>query len=76
MGTNRNVIWGIGGALLALLLVAVFSGGGMGGIGTMMGGGMMGGGMGGVAFMLLCWAIVLALLVLLVTWGINQLQRR
>ena len=71
MGTNRNVFWGVGGALLVLLVVAIFSGGGMGGIGT-----MIGGGMGGVVFMLLCWAIVIALLALPVIWGINQIQRR
>jgi hypothetical protein len=81
-----------GAALGVLLLVASMMGGGMGdrgammgpgmmahsvdGVGAMMGGGMMGGGFSGMLLMLLFWAIVIALLVTLLTWVLNQRQRR
>ena len=76
MMTNQKVLWGLGGTLLVLVLVAVFSGGGMGGVGTMMGGGMMGGGTGGMFFMLFAWSLVIAFFVTLFTWGTNQSQRQ
>ena len=75
MMTNQKVLWGLGGTLLVVVLVAVFSGGGMGGVGTMMGGGMMGGGMGGITFMLLSWGLVIAFVVSLSLWGLSQRQR-
>jgi len=81
-----------GAALGVLLLVAGMMGGGMGnrgtmmgrsmmgrgvdGVGAMMGGGMMGSGFSGMLLMLLFWAIVVALLVTLFTWVLNQRQRR
>jgi len=74
MGKNRKIIVGVSGAaLVVLLLVAGMIG--IGGRGTMMGGGMMGGGFGGMLLMLLVWALVIALLVTLFTWGINQRQQ-
>jgi uncharacterized membrane protein len=57
------------GALLTLLLVGVFSGGGM------MSGGMMAGGMIGMSLMLLFWVLVLALIVAAVVWVVNQAWR-
>ena len=36
MAEKQKVVWGVGGALLVLLLVAVFTGGGMGGVGTVL----------------------------------------
>ncbi len=57
------------GALLTLLLVGVFSGGGM------MSGGMMGGGMIGMSLMLFFWILVLALIVAAVVWVVNQARR-
>lgn len=69
------------GLLLTLLLIGVFSGGGMmDGMGQMMGGGMMSGGMMvggllGMFLMLLFWVLVLALLAALVVWVVNQARR-
>ncbi len=69
------------GVLLTLLLVGVFSGGGMmAGMGQMMGGGMMSGGMMaggllGMFLMLLFWVLVLTLLAALVVWVVNQARR-
>jgi uncharacterized membrane protein len=68
-------------ALLALLLVAGFSGGGgmgygmMGGRGLMMSGGMMGG-MIGAPFMLLFWGLPIVLIVVVVVWIVGHSQRR
>lgn len=88
MRNNTKVLlWVLGGALLILLLFAglmgsmggmgsTMGGGMMGGMGAMMGGGMMGGGMIGMLFMLLFWGLVIALLVTLIVWVINQGQRR
>jgi uncharacterized membrane protein len=77
MEKNTKIILGISGAALGvLLLVASMMGRGMGDRGTMMGGGMMGGGFSGMLLMLLFWAIVVALLVTLFTWVLNQRQRR
>jgi hypothetical protein len=42
----------------------------------MMGGSMMGGGPLGVLFALLFWAVLVALLVALVLWIVNQTQER
>ncbi len=60
----------LGGAVLALLLVAIFSGGGMGAIGPMMGGGMF-----GALFMLLFWVLVITLIVALIVWTVDQIRR-
>jgi len=66
----------LGGALVVLLLIGGFSGGGMGygmmgGMGQMMGGGLL-----GMLFAGLFWLLVLALLVGVVVWIFNQTQRR
>ena len=66
----------LGGAVLTLLLVAVFSSGGMGGMGSMMAGGEVGGGMFGALFMLLFWVLGIALLVALIAWIVGQSRRR
>jgi uncharacterized membrane protein len=78
MSDVLKVLFGVlGGAILVLLLLGVFSGnGGIGGMGSMMGGGMMGGGIVGGLFMLLFWVLVIALIVALVVWIFNQTQRR
>lgn len=76
MKDNLKVFLGVlGGAVLALVLVAVFSDGGMGGMGSMMGGGMMGGGMFGALFMLLFWVLVIALIGALIVWIVGQSRR-
>ena len=78
----KVLLGGLGGAVLVLLLVAGFSGGGgmgygmMGGMGHMMSGGMMGGGMIGALFMLLFWGPLIALSVVVVVWIVGQSQRR
>jgi uncharacterized membrane protein len=77
MSDGLKVLLGVlGGAIVVLLLLGLFSGRGMGGMGSMMSDGMMGGGMLGVLFMLLFWVLVLALIVALVVWIIGQLRRR
>src|SRR5215213_11822954 len=82
MSDGLKVILGaLGGALVVLLLIGGFSGGGMGygimgGMGQMMGGSMMGGGLLGMLFAGLFWILVLALLVGVVVWIFNQSQRR
>ena len=77
MSDNLKVFLGaLGGAVLVLLLVAVFSDGGMGGMGSMMGSGMLGGGMFGALFMLLFWVLVIALIVALIVWAVGQSRRR
>lgn len=50
-----------------LVLIAVLAGGRMGGMGQMMGGGILG--------MLLFWFLVVALLVGLIVWFVQQAQR-
>ena len=78
MSNVLKVLLGVlGGAILVLLLVGVFSSSaGMGGMGSMMSGGMMGDGIFGGLFMLLLWVLVIALIVALVVWIVNQAQRR
>jgi hypothetical protein len=87
MSDGLKILLGaLGGAILALLLVGGFSGSGtgygmMGGMGqmmggSMMGGSMMGGGLFGMLFAGLFWLLLLALLVAVVVWIFNQLQRR
>jgi uncharacterized membrane protein len=78
MSDGLKVLLGaLGGAVLVLLLVPVFGGGGMtGGMGSMMSGGMMGGGLFGMLFALLFWVLIIALIVALVVWIFNQTQRR
>jgi uncharacterized membrane protein len=76
MNDSLKVFLGaLGGAVLALLLVAVFSSGGMGGTGSMMGAGMMGGGMFGALFVLLFWVLVIAIIVALIAWIVGQSRR-
>jgi uncharacterized membrane protein len=73
MSDGLKVLLGVlGRAIVVLLLLGVFSGGGMGGMGYMMSGGMMGGGIVGMLFMLLFWVLVIALVV----WIVGQSQRR
>lgn len=71
----KILLGALGGAILALLLVGVFSGDGMSGMGQMMGGAMMGGGMFGMLFMLLFWVLVIALLVALIVFIVRQSRR-
>ena len=73
MSDGLKVLLGVlGGAVVVLLLVGGFCGsGGMGGMGTMMSGGIFGG-----LIMLLFWVLVIALIVALVVWIVNQAQRR
>jgi len=66
----------LGGAVLALLLVAVFSSGGVGGMGSMTSGGAMGTGMFGVLFVLLFWVLVTALIVALPAWIVGRTRQR
>jgi hypothetical protein len=78
MSDGLKVLLGaLGGALLVLLLVGGFSGGGGMGYGIMGGmGHMMSGGMIGILFMLLFWGLLIALSVLVVIWIVGQSQRR
>ncbi len=73
MGDNLKLLGGaLFGAAVALLLVGVFSGGGMmGGMGPMMGSGML-----GMLFGLVFWVVVLALIVALIVWIVWQIQSR
>jgi len=73
---GKGLVTGFGAILLVLIVVALFTGRGMRGMGMMMGGTMMGGGMIGLLFMLLFWALLIALLVTLFMWMIGQSQRR
>ena len=76
MSDNFKILLGVlGGALLALLLVVVFLGAGMGGMGSMMGVGPIGGAV-GMLFAPLLWLLAVALVVGLVVWVIGQGQRR
>jgi uncharacterized membrane protein len=69
MSDGLKVLLGVlGGVIVVLLLLGVFSGGGMGNMGYMMSGGML--------FMLLFWVLVIALIVALVVWIVGQSQRR
>ena len=78
----KILLCALGRALVVLLLVAGFSGGGgmgygmMGGLGSMMSGGMMGAGIIGILFMLLFWGLLIALIVVVVVWIVGQSQRR
>ncbi len=75
MSDGIKVLLGaLAGALLTLLLVGVFSGGGRGQMmgGGMMGGGMMAGGLIGMSLMMLFWVLGLALLAALVVWVVSQ----
>ena len=87
MTKNMQVLLGVvGSAIVILLIIAGISGSfvsqgpGMGGmmggyyhgVGTMMGGGMMGGGFIGLLIMLVFWAVLVALLVALFMWFINR----
>jgi hypothetical protein len=78
MSDGLKVLLGaLGGALLGLLLVAGFSGGGGMGYGMMGGmGHMMSGGMIGALFMLLFWGLPIVLIVVVVVWIVGQSQRR
>src|SRR5215213_7020861 len=78
MSDSLKVLLGILiGAIVVLLFVSTLGGGTMmGGMGSMMGGSMMGGGLLGMQFALLFWAVLVALLVALVLWIVNQTQQR
>src|SRR5215208_3689253 len=78
MRDGLKVLMGaLGGALLVLLLVAGFSGGGGMGYGMMGGmGHMMSGGMIGALFTLLFWGLLIILIVVVVVWIVGQSQRR
>jgi uncharacterized membrane protein len=66
----------LAGAIIVLLFVSTLGGGGMmGGMGSMMSGGMMGSGLFGM-LALLFWAVLVALLISLVAWIFNQSQQR
>jgi uncharacterized membrane protein len=72
MNDSLKVFLGaLGGAVLALLLAAVFRGGGMVSTGSMMGGGIF-----GALFMLLFWVLGIALLVALIVWIVGPSRRR
>jgi uncharacterized membrane protein len=65
------------GAIVVLLFVSTLGGRGMmGGMGQMMSGGMMGGGLFGMLSAFVFWVLVIALIVALVVWIVNQTQRR
>jgi uncharacterized membrane protein len=71
MSDSLKVLLGVLiGAIVILLFVSTLGGG------TMMGGSMMGGGLLGLLFALLFWAVLVALLVALVLWIVNQTQQR
>jgi hypothetical protein len=85
MSENLKILLGVlTGALVVLVLVAVFSGGsGMGGMGSMMsgrliGGGVLGMGAGTLGMLLvpLVWILAIALIVALVVWIVRQVQHR
>ncbi len=65
----KILLGSLGGAIVVLLLVSVLGRGGM------MSGGMMGGGLIGGLFSLLFWGLVLALIVALMVWIVDQTQR-
>ena len=56
------------GALAGAIIVVLF-------VSTLGGSGMMGGGLLGMLFALLFWAVLVALLVVLVLWIVNQTQQ-
>jgi uncharacterized membrane protein len=67
----------LAGAIVVLLFVSTLGGRGMmGGMGQMMSGGMMGGGLFGMLSAFVFWVLVIALIVALVVWIVNQTQRR
>ncbi len=72
MSDNPKVFLGaLGGGVLVLLLLAVFSGDGMDGMGLMMGGGMF-----SALFKLIFWVLVITLIVALIVWIVGQSRRR
>lgn len=73
MGDVLKIALGALGGIVLVLLLRLFSGGGMG---SMMGGGMMGGGIFGLLFALLFWVLVAALLGGIAAWVITRTQRR
>jgi hypothetical protein len=78
MSDGLKILLGaLGGAIIVLLFVSTFGGGGkMDGMGSMMSGSMMGDGLFGILFVLLFWAVLVALLIALVLWIVNQTQQR
>jgi uncharacterized membrane protein len=75
MSDGLKILLGtLGGAIVVLLFVSVFSGDGM--MGSMMSGSMIGGGLFGMLFALLFWVLVIALIAALVVWIVNQTQQR
>ncbi len=77
----RTVLTMAVAGLLVLLLLAIFAGGMIGGMGQMMGGGMMGGGAMGVmllvaAFLLFVWILGVVALGALGVWGFRRLSDR
>ena len=82
MSDSLKILLGaLAGAVVVLLLVGCYSGGGMGygmmgGMGQMMGGGMMGVGIFGMLFAGLFWVVLVALLIALVVWIVNQTRQR
>jgi uncharacterized membrane protein len=78
MSDGLKILLGaLGGAIIVLLFVSTFGGGGkMDGMGSMMSGSMMGGGLFSILFALLFWAVLVAFLIALVLWIVNQTQQR
>jgi uncharacterized membrane protein len=78
MSDGLKILLGaLGGAIIVLLFVSTFGGGGkMDGMGSMMSGSMMGDGLFGILFVLLFWAVLVVLLIALVLWIVNQTQQR
>lgn len=76
MSDSLKVLLGVLGGVIVLLLLGVFYGGGMGGMDSMMSGGMMGYGIFGMLFLLLFWVLRIALIAALVVWILGQSPRR
>ena len=75
MNDSIKILLGaLGGAIVTLLVVSVLGRGGM--MGFMMSGGEMGSGRIGGLFSPLFWGLVVALIVWLGVWVVNQAQRR
>ncbi|MGB3632775.1 MAG: hypothetical protein WA982_01915 [Rubrobacteraceae bacterium] len=70
MNDSAKVLLAVVGGLVLLLLLGIFTGGG-----GMMGAGMMGGFGVGWLFMLLFWGLLIAMVVGLVVFVVNQIQR-